>query len=413
MTDHSRQSGFGGVAHNVCFGLSEAGFEMYFLGWGFHADGPMPRANYLLLPTANAPFANDVLPFVLQQLKPEAMIVQADVRMIMYIPQMLSQIPNKPSWILYPVIDGNVWDVEGKNTKWPSNWTGVIKAADKVVAMTKYGQKILHENGIESDVIYHGVDTTLFKPVSTEAKEQIKTSAGVSKDSFIFGGVFKNMQRKNPEAYLQAFRILLESKGLSQKEKENLKLLLHTQPQPGAAGEFDLIQQAVDYGLEPGKNLLFSTAGLPSEAMPFLFQSMDVYMQLGGMEGFCLPIIEAMSCGLPVIAIDSATHKELIGDTGIIVDLPTFDGKHKITYGSYNGVECDIADPWAVAKQMEKLYKDASLRKELGFKATERAIKEFDWGIIRKKWIELVKTQVITEDQIPAEWAKLYAETKV
>ena len=413
MTDHSRLTGFGNIAHNVCNGLAEAGYETYFLGWGFRSDGAYPRGGYKLLPSGNGTFGEDVLPYYIQQIKPEILITQADARMLMWVPDMLRQIPNKPTWLLYPVIDGNVWDYEGKNTKWPSNWTACIKAADKVVAMTKYGQNIMKDNGIESTVIYHGVDTSMFKPAPEEAKKQIKTQAGLSGETFVFGGVFKNMQRKNPEKYLQAFKIFLNSKELTDAEKGKMVLLLHTNPRPGGAGEYDLVQQALDYGLEPGKNVMFSAGNVPPEVMPMLFQSMDVYLQLGGMEGFCLPLAEAAATALPIIANDSSTHSELVGDIGLISECPKFNKNHRITYGSYNGVECDLADPWDVAKKMLRLYKDEALRKELGFKATEKSLKEFDWRIIIPKWLEVVKSLIISEEQIPEAWKALYNETKV
>mgnify|MGYP001613267442 CR=1 FL=1 len=305
MTDMNLKTGFGIVAHNVCNGLAEAGYEVFYIGWGFKADSGFRRGNYTLLPIGNGPFGEDVLAMYLQQLKAEVLVVQADTRMIQYVPNVLKQIPNKPTWILYPVIDGCVWDYENQRTKWPSNWTATIKQADKVVAMTDYGKNILKANGVESTRIYHGVDTSLYRPVSEEVRAQIKINTGIGKDTFIFGGIFKNMQRKNPEKYLQAFKILLESKHLSKEERNKLVLLLHTNPQPMGGGEFDLVQQAIDYGLELGKNVVFSNMQLPPENMPLIFQVMNAYLQLGGMEGFC---------GKPETKIITSTKVKHISD---------------------------------------------------------------------------------------------------
>jgi len=410
-TDHAQRTGFGNVAHNVAVGLAENNFNVFYLGWGFHADTPLPRNNYLLLPTGQAPFGEDVLPHWIQSIKPEVLITQADTRMLMAYPNILKQIPNKPTWVFYVVIDGTTWDYEGKYNHWPTNWTQCIKSADKVVAMTKYGQDILKANGIDSTVIYHGVDTLHYTPVSDEIKRKIKAGAGLAEDMFIFGGVFKNMQRKCPEKYLQAFKIFLES--LPETQKDKVALLFHTNPQPGASGEFDLVQHCIDYGLVPGKNVIFSVQALPPEMMPMIYQTMDVFIHLGTMEGFGLPIIEAMSCGIPTVGVDSCTMPELIGDCGLLSDVPKYVKNHKISFGSYNGVECDLVDPWDVAKKMSKLYESEALRKELGFKATEKAIKTFDWQIIRKQWVDFVKSLVIDESRIPEEWKKLYDETKV
>ena len=413
MTDMNLKTGFGIVAHNVCNGLAEAGYEVFYIGWGFKADSGFRRGNYTLLPIGNGPFGEDVLAMYLQQLKPEILVIQCDTRMCMYVPNELKKLPNKPTYIMYPVIDGCVWDYENQRTKWPSNWTATIKQADKVVAMTDFGKNILKANGVESTRIYHGVDTSLYKPVSEEVRAQIKMNTGLGKDTFVFGGIFKNMQRKNPEKYLQAFKILLESKHLSKEERNKLVLLLHTNPQPMGGGEFDLVQQAVDYGLELGKNVVFSNMQLPPENMPLIFQVMNAYIHLGGMQGFCIPLIEAMSTGLPIIAVDSCTHSEILGDSALISETPTYDGKHRVTFGSYNGVECDIPNPWDIAQKMENLYKEKSLREELGMKASQRAVKVFDWSIIKKEWVDLVKSLIIDETKIPEEWKKLYEQTKV
>jgi glycosyltransferase involved in cell wall biosynthesis len=411
MTDSNTRTGFGGVSHNIAIGLAENNFDVSWLGWGFHADGPMPRANYILLPSGQAPFGEDILPYYLQVIKPEVFMTQADTRMVMNIPQALKQVPNKPAWVFYVVIDGSTWDYKGENKKWPTNWLNCIKQADKVVTMTKFGQDILQANGVESQVIYHGVETSRYTPISEENKRKLKASSGLQEDLFIFGGVFKNMARKCPEKYLQAFKIFYES--LNEAQQSKVALLLHTNPGPGPSGEFDLVEQCVDYGLTPGKNVIFSMQNVPPDLMQLVYQSMDVYLHLGTMEGFGLPIIEAMSCGIPSIGINSCTMPELIGDCGILSEVPRYNKTHKISFGSYNGVECDIVDPWDIAKKMQKLYESEALRKELGFKSTERAVKTFDWSIIRKQWVDLMKSLVITEDKIPEEWQKLYAETKV
>jgi glycosyltransferase involved in cell wall biosynthesis len=359
-----------------------------------------------LLPVSNDSFGADCLGFYLNTLKPEVFLVQSDTRMTAYIPQLLKQLPSKPVFVHYVVIDGSIFDIEGRDNKWPKNWSNIIKEANKVVTMTKYGEDILRNMGIEADTIYHGVDTTKFIPISEEHKRGIQKQIGIGENVFSFGGVFKNMQRKNPEKYLHAFKIFLESKELNQNDRDRCRLVLHTNPQPAQGGEYDLMEQADSCGLQVGKNVFFSNLQVPPEQMQLVYESMDVFLHLGTMEGFGLPIIEAMSCGLPCIGIDSCTMPELFGDTALLCETPKYKNGHKITYGSFNGVEAEIVDPWEVAKKMVQLYKSESLRKELGMKATERAIKTFDWSIINKQWADYMNDLVVKEADIPAEWAK-------
>jgi len=408
MTDHSLDTGFGIQAHNIAKAMVNADFDVSLLGWGFKHYCPLKRENYTLLPEGNKPYGEDALPGYLHQIKPEILFTQADTRMIMYLPNLLKQIPSKPTWVFYVVIDGALWNPKGKNTKWPSSWTQIIAQADKVVAMSDYGKSILKANGIEATRIYHGLDTSLFSPISEEQKRGLKKQANIPEDLFIFGGVFKNIQRKNPEKYLHAFKLFKDA--LPDSKKDKVALLLHTPQSPMVGGQFFLPQQAQDLGLVNGKDVLYGPIGIPRHIMPNIYRSMDVFMHLGTMESFGIPLIEALSVGLSIIGIDSCTMPELIGKAGLISKVPKYNKNNKITYGSYMGVECDLVDPYDVAKKMRILYDDESLRKELGLIATERAIKTFDWSIIGKQWVDFMKSLVITEDQIPDEWAKLYAE---
>ncbi len=410
MTDYSTRTGFGGVADNVCKRLTDD-YDVYLLGWGFHYQEPLKRNGYILLPTGQHPFGADVLPSYLMQIKPEVLIVQADTRMVDWLPMLLQRIPNKPTWIYYPVIDGHVFDIKNKQTKWPSNWTAVMKQADIVVGMTKFGQKILKANGIEdAKYIPHGVDTGVFRSYSKEQKQELRKSVvgGFFQNKFVVGGVFKNINRKNPEKYLQAFALFRRGK------EDKVVLLLHTPPNREVGGEHDLVQQATDIGLEVSKDVIFSTPTLKTEEMPNLYNCMDVFWNLGGMEGFDLPLLEAMACGVPVVSLDATTHPEILGDTGILSKPPTYPGSKgvPVTFGSYNGVECKIPNPYDIAKQTERLYKDEKLRQEISFKEVERVVKYYDWSVVIKQWKQLLKGCIITEDQLPEEWKRIYEQTK-
>ncbi len=56
---------------------------------------------------------------------------------------------------------------------------------------------------------------------------------------------------------------------------------------------------------------------LDTDELPRAYRSADVLVMPSVHEGFCLPVIEAMACGLPVVASRSAALPETVGDAGL------------------------------------------------------------------------------------------------
>jgi glycosyltransferase involved in cell wall biosynthesis len=75
-------------------------------------------------------------------------------------------------------------------------------------------------------------------------------------------------------------------------------------------------------------------------------------------EGFGLPPLEAMACGVPVIASDASSIPEVVGDTGLLVN------PH---------------DSHGLAEAMEMMVTDSATRGKLAIKALTRS-KEFTWA---------------------------------
>lgn len=60
--------------------------------------------------------------------------------------------------------------------------------------------------------------------------------------------------------------------------------------------------------------------GMADEEIKSLYEHASVYLCMSEHEGFCLPIIEAMHFGLPVIAYASSAVPETLGDGGILIE---------------------------------------------------------------------------------------------
>ncbi len=402
MTDHNKMSGFGYVADKVCDGLARkyGQGEVWMLGWGFRANEPLNRGSYAVLPCGDHPCGADVLPNILNQIQPEIFITQDDTRNLLgWFEQLADDKSRQFHWINYPVIDGYIWQINGVKTKWSSNWVQFMKKADYTVAMSEFGGKILESNGIKNIVIPHGVETETFKPLPPEARSEIRKNNNLA-EKFVVLGVFKNMSRKMPDKWLQVLRLFKEG-------KKDVVGVLHVNAAPEFGGEFNMFQLALDYGLEIGKDVMFSGVGVPRQNMVGMYGMADCFLHTGFGEGFGLPVIEAMACGLPVVGTNSTTAPELIGDCGLLIDTVKYPKTNQeITFGSYNGVEFSMPNIYDAAEKLDRLYNNKSLREELSIKSAQKAVSKYDWSVILPMWEEAIKNATGIQN-LPEEWQKL------
>ena len=105
------------------------------------------------------------------------------------------------------------------------------------------------------------------------------------------------------------------------------------------------------------KNSVIFTGRLPEKELVALYQAADLFMDLSLYEGFGLQVVEAMSCGAPVITSNLTSLPEIVGGAGILVDPTDING---------------------LASALTRVLTDAQLRSSMRQKSLERA-KFFSW----------------------------------
>jgi glycosyltransferase involved in cell wall biosynthesis len=64
---------------------------------------------------------------------------------------------------------------------------------------------------------------------------------------------------------------------------------------------------------------ILETGYVPDEELPLYYSLADVFVFPSLLEGFGLPVAEAMACGTPVIAANASSLPEVVGDAGLLV----------------------------------------------------------------------------------------------
>lgn len=71
--------------------------------------------------------------------------------------------------------------------------------------------------------------------------------------------------------------------------------------------------------LKMEENVVF-TGYVPDADLPYLYNGASLFVYPSLYEGFGLPVLEAMSCGTPVVTSNVSSMPEIVGDAGILVD---------------------------------------------------------------------------------------------
>lgn len=223
-----------------------------------------------------------------------------------------------------------------------------MKRADIIVTDSEFSKseilKYFPQHSGKIRVVPCGVDTDKFRPCDDKERIfQVKTSLGIEGEYFLYVGTIE--PRKNLR------RLIIAYNALAKKLPDAPKLVL-----AGGKGWLcdDIYAKVSEFHLE---DKVIFTKYVPAEDMNPLMCGSLAFVFPSIYEGFGMPPLEAMACGVPVLTTGEASLPEVTGDCAVI---------------------CDAYSPKSIAEGMYRLCRDEKLRLELGKKGLERA-KQFTW----------------------------------
>ena len=172
---------------------------------------------------------------------------------------------------------------------------------DEVWVPSEFNRQGMLASGLRRPIhiIPLGVDTAAFHPQA----RRMSNPAG----EFVFFANFEWGERKDPWLLLRAFNDTFRA-------DEPVRLLCKISNRDP---QLKLKEEIRSLRLKPsgGKISYLLNLDFPHAQLPMLYRSADCYLAVSRGEGWDMPLMEAMACGLPTIASDWSSHTEFVHDS--------------------------------------------------------------------------------------------------
>ncbi len=235
-----------------------------------------------------------------------------------------------------------------------------VKYAHRIIAISESTKseitKFFDVNAEKISVIYQAYDSDIYKPENDSLKiKRVNQRYSIFSNYILYVGTLN--PHKNIERLVQAFGRLKAVGKIEHKLVIAGKSGLHHER---------IIKMASQLALE--KEIIF-TGYVPRSDLPVLMSGADLFVFPSLYEGFGIPPLEAMACGVPVVVSDSYSLPEVVGDAAVMVD-------------PYN-VE-------SIANGIYEVLSNAEFNSQLRKKGLERA-KLFSWEKTARETLQLLE----------------------
>jgi glycosyltransferase involved in cell wall biosynthesis len=234
------------------------------------------------------------------------------------------------------------------------------KRATVVCTVSEYSKRdMVHFYRMRRDdihVIPEGVDTRLFRPIlDQERLAQWRTKTFGSDTPYIVY-VGKPVERRNLSPLIRAFGLLKREKGIPHK------LLIVGTDLPGTSPFRQVILS------EQLTSEVYVLGYVGHQEMPLVYNSAELLVYPSSYEGFGMPVLEAMACGTPVIALNNTAFPEFTSGVAHLLENAEVETLRQ-------GIDTVLSDP--------------VVRQGMAEEGPARAA-AYDWHLIASRYLELM-----------------------
>lgn len=231
---------------------------------------------------------------------------------------------------------------------WSSSFA--LKKAAKIITVSEFTKKeILNfypktkEGKIK--VIHNGYNSDLYRPMPENSfSDAVLEKYGLKKPFFLYVGRLE--KKKNTPSLIEALSIFKEN---YPEAKEKLVLI------GNASFGYDEVKYVIEeFNLD---NEVVMPGWVDEADLPYIFSAASAFIFPTRYEGFGIPVLQAMACGVPAAISDIEVLKEVAGDAAVYFDRD---------------------DTFSMAEAMHLVSSDEKLRQDLIEKGLER-VKNFSF----------------------------------
>jgi len=240
------------------------------------------------------------------------------------------------------------------NRTYLSLLTGLsCQRARRVIAVSQHTKKdVMKVFGLppeKIDVVYSGLDPQFARPPDSEL-EAFRQRHGLPEKFILYLGTIE--PRKNLSTLIRAY---------AKVRPPGVKLVCVG----GRGWMYQDVFQTVEE-LRLSRDVIFP-GFLPDDDLPFWYSAAKVFVYPSSYEGFGLPVIEAMACGVPTITTDASSLPEAAGDAALLVPPD---------------------DSAALAEALAHLLREETLQAELVERGLRHAA-QFTWQRAAKETVQV------------------------
>jgi GT2 family glycosyltransferase len=256
----------------------------------------------------------------------------------------------------------------------PGEWVRQANRMGEVWVPSEFNRQGFLASGLKRPihVIPLGVDTNYFHP-------GIRAHRNPMSD-FLFLSIFEWGERKEPWLLLRAFNDTFSA-------REPVRLLCKVINRDGG---LSLKQEIRKLGLREsgGRISYLFNLEFPHYQLGSLYRSADCFIASSRGEGWNMPLMEAMACGLPAIATDWGAQKEFLHD-GIAYPLRTRGTVPAVARCPYYaGFSWADPDPEHLRHLLREVYENRSEARRRGGAAATEVAARWSWTSTARKIIE-------------------------